>query len=224
MEMDSVESTQSVAAGILLCNEPYGLVYAHNQASGKGRFGRQWVSKEGDSMTISLIFRAYTGHPKPYLIGMATSLAVAGVLHCQLRWPNDLVFGEKKVGGVLTELLPDPAGQLVPVVGIGLNLNQTEFPAEIAQIATSMSQARGGTYDPQLTAHRIVERLASLPEPNEWSDLAPIWQLYDFTPGKKYKLTSGEEALALGIGSEGQLLCSVDGESRSVLAADALFG
>ena len=223
-EVATVETTQALAAEYLLSNRPIGVIYAHEQTAGKGRLGRIWLSKEGDSLTFTLIFRAYANHPKPHLIGMACALAAAGVLHCQLRWPNDLVIGEFKVGGILTELLPDEMGQLVPVVGIGINLNQKEFPDEIATIATSLAVARGGYHDPQLVAHLIVERLASLPEPHDWADLAPIWNLFDFTPGKRYKLSSGEEALALGIGSDGQLLCSVDGESRSILAAEALFG
>lgn len=223
-ELESVATTQSVAATILQSGEQIGVVYAHEQSAGKGRLGRTWVSNEGDSLTFSLIFRSYANHPKPYLVGMAAAVAAAGVLHCQLRWPNDLVFGSLKVGGILTELLPDQHGRLVPVVGIGINLNQQEFPPEISTIATSLSLARGGHYEPQLIAHRIVERLAALPEPANWSDLAPIWSIFDFTPGKRYKLPSGEEAIALGIGSGGQLLCSVDGESRAVLAAEALFG
>lgn len=223
-EVASVSTTQALAAEYLLANDPIGVIFAHEQTAGKGRLGRVWLSKEGDSLTFSLIFRAYANHPKPHLIGMACALAAAGVLRCQLRWPNDLVIGELKLGGILTELLPDNCGQLVPVVGIGVNLNQAEFPDEISAIATSLTSSRGGHYDPQLIAHRIVERLASLPEPNSWADLAPIWDLFDFTPGKRYKLSSGEEALALGIGSDGQLLCSVDGESRSILAAEALFG
>lgn len=223
-ELESVETTQSLAAAYLRNSEPVGVIFAHEQTAGKGRMGRTWLSKEGDSLTFSLLFRAYADHPKPYLVGMAAALAAAGVLHCQLRWPNDLVFGPLKVGGILTELLPDAEGRLVPVVGIGINLNQTDFAPEIASFATSLSKARGGHYNPQLIAHRIVERFATLPEPTAWSALAPIWSLFDFTPGKHYKLPSGEEAIALGIGSEGQLLCSVDGESRAVLAAEALFG
>jgi BirA family biotin operon repressor/biotin-[acetyl-CoA-carboxylase] ligase len=223
-EIDRVDTTQALAAEYLRHNEPFGVVFAHEQTAGKGRLGRTWLSKDGDSLTFTLIFRAYADHPKPYLVGMAAALAAAGVLHCQIRWPNDLVIGTLKVGGILTELLPDSQGRLVPVVGIGINLNQASFPPEIEASATSLSQSRGGHYEPQLIAHRIVERLAILPEPTSWSDLAPIWDLFDFTPGKKYKLPSGEEAIALGIGSEGQLLCSVDGESRAVLAAEALFG
>ncbi len=223
-EVQEVGTTQALAAKYLASGEPIGVVFAHEQTAGKGRLGRVWVSKEGDSLTFSLIFRAYADHKKPYLVGMGVALAVAGVLHCQIRWPNDLVIGTLKIGGILTELMPDDQGRLVPVVGIGINLNQSEFPEEIAAIATSLSMSRGGTYDPQLMAHKIVERLAALPEPNEWSDLQPIWTIFDFTPGKKYKLPSGEEATALGIGSDGQLLCSVDGESRAVLAAEAIFG
>ncbi len=223
-ELQSVETTQAAAAQYLRGDEPIGVIFAHEQTAGKGRLGRTWVSKQGDSLTFSLIFRAYADHPKPYLIGMAASLAAAGVLHCQIRWPNDLVIGPLKIGGILTELLPDSNGRLVPVVGIGINLNQETFPPEIDSIATSLARSRGGHYDPQLIAHRIVERLATLPEPNNWADLSPIWSLFDFTPGKRYRLATGEEAIALGIGSEGQLMCSVDGESRAVLAAEAIFG
>jgi BirA family biotin operon repressor/biotin-[acetyl-CoA-carboxylase] ligase len=222
--VDEVESTQNLAAQFLKDGQPVAVVFAKEQTAGKGRLGRTWLSRSGDSLTFSLIFREYAGHAQPHLIGMACALAAAGVLRCQLRWPNDLVFGEMKVGGILTELLPDSNGRLVPIVGIGVNLNQAEFPKPIAEIATSLALARGGTYDPLLTASKIVERLASLPEPENWAALAPVWSLYDFTPGKRYKLGGGEEAIALGIGSEGQLMCSVDGESRSILAAEALFG
>lgn len=223
-EVATTPSTQHLAAEYLAEGANIGVVFAHEQTAGKGRLGRTWLSKEGDSLTFSLIFRAYADHPQPHLIGMACALAAAGVLRCQLRWPNDLVIGELKLGGILTELLRDDCGRLVPVVGIGVNLNQAEFPPEIAGFATSLALARGGYHDPQLIGHRIVERLGLLPEPTGWSELAPIWDLFDFTPGKRYKLPSGEEALALGIGSDGQLLCSVDGESRSILAAEALFG
>lgn len=222
-EIDTIDTTQALAAKYLADGRQIGVIYAHKQTAGKGRFGRTWISEEGDSLTFTLVFRAYADHPKPYLIGMAAALAAAGVLHCRLRWPNDLIIGTLKLGGILTELMPDSQGRLVPVVGIGINLNQAEFPEEIRAIATSLAIERGGHYDPQLMAHRIVERLASLPEPNEWSDLAPIWDLFDYTPGKRYRLPSGEDAIALGIGSEGQLMCSVDGESRSVLAAEAIF-
>ena len=224
MEVESTSSTQNLAAQALRENSPYGVIYAHQQTGGRGRFDRIWVSQEGDSLTFSLIFRAYADHPKPYLVGMTAALAAAGVLHSQLRWPNDLTIGELKLGGILTELLPDHEGRLIPVVGIGINLNQQTFPNEIAEIATSLAMSRGGQYDPQFIAHKIIQRIESLPEPTTWSAIQPIWSLFDHTPGKRYRLATGETAIALGIGSDGQLMCSVDGESQAILAAEALFG
>jgi BirA family biotin operon repressor/biotin-[acetyl-CoA-carboxylase] ligase len=222
--LDESPSTQSAAAEILRSGERVGVVFAHEQTEGRGRFGRPWSSRRNDSLTYSLIFREYADHPRPYLVGMCVAIAAAGVLHCQLRWPNDLAEGGKKMGGILTELLPDENGRKVPVVGVGINLNQTEFQGELAEIATSAALIHGGSYDSEAIGRRIVSRLPDLPEPDSWEALAPIWNLFDATPGKRFRLVSGEEAIALGIGSEGQLLCSVDGESQSVLAADAILG
>jgi len=109
-------------------------------------------------------------------------------------------------------------------VGVGINLNQVSFPEELSEIATSAHLIHGGQYDAEAIGLRIVSRLESLPEPSSWSALAPIWNLFDATPGKRFRLPTGEEAIALGIGSDGQLMCSVDGESQSVMAADAIFG
>lgn len=222
--VDSVDSTQRLAAQCLREDRPVGAIMALEQTQGVGRFGRPWFSQPGDSLMVSFIFREYADHPKPYLISMAFALATAGALHCQVRWPNDLVIGERKVAGVIAELLPDSSGRRVPVIGIGVNLNQTEFPEEVSDRAISLRQAHGKVSEARDIAEKIVARLKSMPEPDEWSDLYPIWMLFDRTPGKRYRLASGEESVAIGVGSGGQLLCSVEGESRSVLAAEALFG
>lgn len=150
--------------------------------------------------------------------------AAAGVLHSQLRWPNDLTFDGRKLGGILSEIVVDPRGRRVPVVGLGINLNQAEFAPEIAEVATSLHRLRGGSYDPEAIARKILDRFIDLPEPTSWNALEPAWSLFDRTPGKLYRLPNGEFAVALGVGSDGQLIASVDGESVSVLAADAIFG
>lgn len=224
VELDEVDSTQRIAAEALLTGNEVGAVFAHDQTLGRGRFGRPWHSSLGESATFSLVFSNYADHPKPYLIGMACALAAAGVLHLHVRWPNDLVMGGRKVGGILTELLPDGQDRRVPVVGIGINLNQREFASELEGVATSVAIERGVESSPVEVAQRIVARLELIPEPNAWIDLKPVWDLFDQTPGKQYQLPSGEIALAIEVGSDAQLVCSVDGEPRSVMAADAIFG
>ncbi len=63
-----------------------------------------------------------------------------------------------------------------------------------------------------------------MPEPEHWSDLQPVWTLFDDTAGKHYRLISGEEAIAIGIGPEGELVCAVEGETTMVMAAEAILG
>jgi BirA family biotin operon repressor/biotin-[acetyl-CoA-carboxylase] ligase len=221
---DEVESTQIIAADLLKEGAPIGVVFAKNQTRGRGRFDRTWHSEAGESLTMSLIFRDYADHPCPHLVGMAVACAAAATLHCELQWPNDLVFGDKKLGGILTELLPDEKGRRVPVVGVGINLNQRAFPQEIADRAISLAQYRGGAYDAEQIGRAILERVPKLPEINTWEDLKPVWMLFDHTPGKSYRTPDGSAAIAIGVGPDGQLICAVDGESVSVLAADAVFG
>ncbi len=222
-EMDEVLSTQDL--GINAVKEGQGgAFFARNQTMGRGRFGREWHSTPGDSLTMSLVFSDYPDHPRPYLIGMTAAVACAAVLHCELAWPNDLVSGALKLGGILTEMATDDQGRRIAVVGIGINLNQKKLPLEISDFATSMALDRGGSYDARSIADSIVSRFPNLPEPSTWAELSPVWNLFDHTPGKRYRTPSGEEAIALGIGPEGQLMCAVNGETTSVMAADALFG
>ncbi len=221
---DEVDSTQTIAAQKLKEGAPVGVVFAKHQTKGKGRFDREWHSQAGESLTFSLIFRQYVDHPQAHLIGMTVACAVAAVAHCELQWPNDLVFGDKKLGGILTELLPDEDGRRVPVVGVGVNLNQKSFPNEIADRAISMAMYRGGAYDAEEFGRRVLERIPLMPEPGSWDALQPIWMLFDHTPGKTYKMADGSEGIALGVGPDGKLICAVNGESTSVMAADAIFG
>jgi len=217
-------STQDKAAELLAKGESVGIVLAHQQTKGRGRLQRTWLSEPGASLTASFVMTAYADWPKPFLVGMAVAVAAAGVLHCHLQWPNDLVIGPHKLGGILTELVPDKKGRKIPVVGIGVNLNQKAFPPEIADRAVSLFLDRGGEYIPETVARQIDERLTSLPDPHEWQDLQPHWAAFDLTRGKSYELPDGRRALAIEIGHDGRLVAAIEGEPIEVLAADAIFG
>lgn len=219
----SVASTQDIARERLEIGEYPLVVFSHHQEAGRGRFGREWISTFGDSLTMSVIFLEYADCPTPWLIGMSTAVAVAGAIRAQIQWPNDLVIGGKKVGGILTEMV-EVEGRKVPVVGIGVNLNQVLLPAEIAERATSLRMAFGHEWDAEELGREVLRRLADAPEPTGWGGLEPAWRLFDATPGKRFKMANGEVGTAIGVGPDGQLLVSVDGETTSVMAAEALFG
>ncbi len=221
---DEVASTQTLATDALQNNEKVGVVFAYHQTLGRGRFNRHWDSTKGESLTMSLVFGGYPNHPAPHLIGMTVACAAASVILCELQWPNDLVFGNLKVGGILTELVLDNEGQRIPIVGVGINVNQQAFPDEIRERATSLRLYRGGSYVCEEIGRDILKRLSGMPEPSSWDDIRPIWMLFDHTPGKSYKMPNDQVATALGIGPQGELIGSINGETTSVLAADAIFG
>lgn len=217
-------STQADLSAAVQRGEFVGVLFAEHQTAGKGRFGREWYSERERSLTMSLAFHEYAGHPKPWLVGMAVALAAAAASHAKVAWPNDLVLQGRKIGGILTELISNPEGKLVPVVGIGINVAVQAFPDELEGAATSLHANLLEAGEIEQMARDIIDRLEALPEPNSWADLRPVWSLFDATPQKKYRLVSGEEAIGMGIGPDGELICSVEGETQSVLAADAIFG
>ncbi len=225
--LDTVDSTQAEAARrILAASGPAcpGAIVAIDQTDGKGRFGRRWHSEPGSSLAMSLVFAGETESSRPWLLGMAVALAAAGAFRLRVAWPNDLMLDGMKVGGVLTEMLPSKGGKTIPVVGIGVNLNQRKMPMEVREFATSLVIAGRPETAPLDAARAVLEGLESLPEPISWEALAPVWRLFDATRGKRFRLADGEEGIAAWIGPQGELVCQVGTELRTTLAADALFG
>lgn len=217
-------STQADLIASVKTGGGVGVLQADHQTDGQGRFGRSWYSEEGRSLTMSMALPAYANHPRPWLVGMAVGLAAAAACHCKIAWPNDLVLQSKKVGGILTELVTNPDGKLVPVVGIGINVGVLKFPSELETAAGNMHVGELEPDQIQELAQAILDRIETLPEPDSWASLRGVWNLFDATPGKQYRTPAGEDAVGIGIGPEGELICSVDGETQSVLAADAIFG
>lgn len=220
LRLDSVDSTQKVAIDLLRRGEPVGAVQALEQTQGKGRFGRPWHSPSRDCLAVSLVLSEHAGHPKPYLLGMALAVAAARAFSIHVQWPNDLVYAGKKLGGILTEVVAIETGRSVPVLGIGINLNQETFPEDIQSRATSLRQLGSEPVEPDDALTALIESARQLPEPQSWDSLRPYWMEMDETPGKRYRQIDGSEVWATGIGPNGELLHA----GGVVLAADAILG
>jgi BirA family biotin operon repressor/biotin-[acetyl-CoA-carboxylase] ligase len=131
---DSLDSTQRIAAA----SEPGSIVLADRQLAGLGRHGHTWHSAPGTGIYCSLVLP-----PSPVLtlaLGIATVEAIAQAtgIQCDLRWPNDLMLGNRKAAGILVQLLNGQA-----VAGIGINVNQTGFPDDLQGEAISLRQHAG---------------------------------------------------------------------------------
>ncbi len=127
---------------------PEGTVYvADEQTAGRGRGGHTWHSIPGDGLYVSALVKPEVPLSEALWISLATGLAaqtavreVSGV-HLDLRWPNDLLVADKKCGGILVESAVDTETHSrlrYAVVGVGININHAEFPAELAALATSL--------------------------------------------------------------------------------------
>ena len=109
------------------------IVLAGEQTAGQGRHGHTWHSEPGAGIYCSIVF-----YPAPVLtlaLGLAVVEAITEVTGqvCDLRWPNDLMLGGKKVAGILVQLVSNTA-----IAGIGINVNHGEFPPQLADEATSL--------------------------------------------------------------------------------------
>lgn len=143
-----VESTNSIAAEwIAAGGAPHGaVVVADHQMRGRGRMGRSWLAAPGLNLTFSVILRPDLPTDR---FGMMTVAGCAGVarcidrfaepLHAAVKWPNDIFLNGRKVCGMLLEASWNtPASRPAVVLGVGLNVNQEEFPDSIRDRATSL--------------------------------------------------------------------------------------
>lgn len=145
-----VDSTNNYAKCLAEQGAGHGtLVVAETQTAGKGRRGRGWVSPAGSAIYMSCILRPAI---EPYQASALTLVAAMSVqkaitrfmdVDAVIKWPNDLIIDGKKICGILTEMSSDMDGINYVVTGIGINANQTTFPEEIRQKATSLSLASG---------------------------------------------------------------------------------
>ena len=122
---------------------PGGLVVADAQHGGRGRLGRSWHSESGKNLAFSLILRPPLRIEEAPLLCLAAGVGVAEALDLAIKWPNDLLDGEgRKVAGILAEMETSHGRLKHAVIGIGVNVNQTDFPPEIPNPG-SLSLLRG---------------------------------------------------------------------------------
>lgn len=163
------------------------IVITDYQTQGKGRGGNSWFMSPSKGLALSLILLESIPLEKARLIPLVAGVAMAKTLKNQggsptLKWPNDILFHGKKTGGILCE--SKISGQSVKsmVVGIGINVNETEidFPDELKETAISLSIESGHTHQRELVAaifttffEQYWERLQESPEEiiNDWTSL-----------------------------------------------------
>jgi len=146
-----VGSTNTAAMDAAAAGDPEGTVFlAEQQTAGRGRASNQWHSAESTGIYCSVILRPALPPSDVLVLSLAAGLAVQSSIQridshvmADLKWPNDVLIMGKKFCGILTEMSAEATRVRHIVVGIGINVNQNSFPAELSQTATSLRLATG---------------------------------------------------------------------------------
>jgi BirA family biotin operon repressor/biotin-[acetyl-CoA-carboxylase] ligase len=165
--LDSVTSTSDVARRLAQQGDPEGtLVLAEEQTAGRGRQGRRWIAPSGSGLLLSIVFRPSLAPAELPQLLMASSIAVAQAIEdstglpVHLKWPNDILLGGKKAGGILIEtgLSGDTLDYAVVGIGLNVNLDTAQIP-EIADHATSLSTEMGRRVPRLEVLHSLLQSL-----------------------------------------------------------------
>ncbi len=216
---ETLASTNDLAKELGAKGAPQGtLVVAEAQSKGRGRLGRGWDSPQAAGLYVSLLLRPPLPPTELPQITLTTAVAVvravrrATGLTLGIKWPNDLLLGDQKVGGILTEMETETDRIRHLVVGLGLNVNNVQFPAELKTTATSLALAAGGPFPRLQILKAWLEEFEDLYErflARQFPDILAEWKNYTVTLGKAVTVRQGTEAIsgeALEVAPDGALL------------------
>ncbi|MNK54334.1 Bifunctional ligase/repressor BirA [compost metagenome] len=184
IKLDAIDSTNDFLKALASQDEldNFTTVTAENQTKGKGQVGGVWKTQAGKNLTMSVLIKDFLfNNDEVFNLSLIVSLAVAEVLKTLnipdicIKWPNDILSYNKKLVGILIENTLKSDGRIVSVVGIGINVNQTDFTE--LPTASSLSVIAGKTFDKEELAILIVEKLKE--KIQSWNTSAQIfWDDY----------------------------------------------
>lgn len=227
-------------------------VLARAQTAGRGQQGRTWYAPPGESLCATYYFRSRpTGPQYAAEIALLAAIAVAEAVQHRidaaypleaqaeqrmrvrpsvgLKWPNDVLLNDKKVAGILIEMVKAPDGEWVALIGVGLNVAVRVFPSELAPHVTSLLLEGVDSVGWDELAMPIAAALRAQAARRRAGGLEAIltaWRTYDRTPGRRFQTTMDGAVLigtVEGVNEEGALRLRLeDGRAIAVHTASSL--
>lgn len=234
--LESTDSTNRYAEELAGQGAAEGcVVIAERQSAGRGRLGRRWESPPGVNLYLSALLRpTILPWDAPQLtflsaVAVARAVAEASGLEPEVKWPNDVLLGGRKVAGLLNEMRAETEGIHHVVLGIGVNLNMTadQFPAALRYPATSLRLEIGRPVRRADFARSLLRHLDTLYEQYLEEGFAPLraaWEGFCRLVGRRVEVDCQERLLrgiVEGIDVDGALLLRLENGGRErVLAGD----
>jgi BirA family biotin operon repressor/biotin-[acetyl-CoA-carboxylase] ligase len=210
---ETLDSTQTAAAG-----RPIGtIVVADEQTAGRGRHSHSWHSERGAGIYVSIVLR-----PNPILtlaLGLATAEAITAAtgIACDLRWPNDVLVGGRKVAGILVELVDG-----VAMGGIGINVNHAAFPADLAGEATSLRLQGGREFSRTEILVALIPTIETFLALGKDAILRLFTQASSYAVGRRVVVSQPEgviEGVTAGLDPSGYLVVRKDDGTDTLILA-----
>jgi BirA family biotin operon repressor/biotin-[acetyl-CoA-carboxylase] ligase len=231
----TVSSTNTIATELAEKNVEGAVVLADSQERGRGKVGRLWVSPQGVNIYMSIITRPEIDLKNGTLITLMSAVACATALRrstglpVTLKWPNDLMVNDKKIGGILTEVKTEDQKIILAIIGIGINVNMEAdaFPEDIRKIVTSIKVQTGVTH----SRTEIVSEI--LNEMGNWykfikklckTKIISEWRRLTSTLGREVTVAVGKETfsgLAESMDDDGILILRLpSGKKKRIYSGD----
>ena len=233
---EELETTMLEATTLAEEDAPEGtLVIAEEQTAGRGRLGRSWVSAPGVGLYFSIVLRPSMPAAQSAILTLAIGLGVArGIgeacgIQCDIRWPNDVLLNGKKCSGILVEMAADDERIRYAVAGVGINVNQAEMPAELADTATSLRIETGGEYVREVVLDKVLrnsERYYEMfLERGPRAIVNAFSRASSYARGKRVAIETGKEVIVgttAGLDGAGVLLLKRDDGSLEPILAGSV--
>lgn len=196
---------------------------AEYQSHGRGRRGRQWISPFGCNLYLSLLWRFNEAPTRLGALPLAVAVAIVRALgqldidDIQIKWPNDLLWRGRKLGGILLEMGGDPTSACHIVSGIGLNIHMDQKQQAIDQPWVSLSQITRQPLSRNHIAGLVLLEITTILQQIEQHGLGQYlseWRQFDAFADRPVKLLRGEQeitGISRGIDDDGNLLLEING-------------
>jgi BirA family transcriptional regulator, biotin operon repressor / biotin---[acetyl-CoA-carboxylase] ligase len=233
---ESLPSTNTEVARLAIQGAAEGLsVVAEEQTAGRGRLQRNWSSPRGAGLYFSVLLRPKLALHLWPLLTLAAAIAANDALlegcglQSDIKWPNDLLAGERKICGILSETIETPQGRAV-VVGIGINLKPEAYPADLRTIATSVAEASSYPAEKEMILDLLKRALshwyAVLQETDGPQRILETWVgRSSYAHDRTVDIINGEETfrgVTRGLESDGALRVETEAEVKIVRAGDVM--
>ncbi len=208
------------------------LIIAEEQTKGKGRMGRRWISKKGKNLLFSIILTPFIKKDLVFALNMAFSISFIEEmeedfgLSAQIKWPNDIYLGGKKLSGILTEFFLKGDLLRYVIIGIGINVNWSPKDEDLLYPATSIAEELGREVEREKILvggikgfDRYYEDILS----GRIEELYKKWNEKCVIIGKEVEVYDGEKRIkgtAIKIDRDGSLILLSNGKKRKILYGD----